>query len=90
MDSVSTVSLTKDGLVAQILASRNLPGEKFVYPAEQTLHNVFFNKFEVKYDSITSEIDSRGRFLSELSEKGECSREVVKKAISDYYHSQFR
>ncbi|OGO22439.1 MAG: hypothetical protein A2144_04315 [Chloroflexi bacterium RBG_16_50_9] len=88
VDSVSTVSLTKDGLVAQILASRHLPGENFVYPAEQTLHNVLFNKFAVKYDSITSEIESRGRFLSELHEKGERSREAIKKAISDYYHSQ--
>ena len=88
VDSVSTVSLTKDGLVAQVLASRHLPGEKFVYPAETALHNVLFNKFAVKYDSITSEIESRGRFLNELREKGECSREIVKKTITDYYQSQ--
>ncbi len=88
VDSVSTVSLTKDGLVAQVLASRHLPGEKFVYPAETALHNVLFNKFAVKYDSITSEIESRGRFLSEFREKGKCSREVVKKTITDYYQSQ--
>ncbi|OGO00339.1 MAG: hypothetical protein A2Y58_01875 [Chloroflexi bacterium RBG_13_51_52] len=88
VDSVSTISLTKDGLVAYTLASRHLPGEEFVYPGEQALHNVLFNKFAIKYDSITSEIESRGRFLSKLREKGECSREAVKKAISDYYQSQ--
>jgi hypothetical protein len=90
VDSVNTVSLTKDGLVAHILASRHLPGEEFVYPAEKTLHNVLFNKFAVKYDSITAEIESRGRFLRELHEKGGCSRGVLKKAISDYYQSQLR
>jgi hypothetical protein len=87
VDSVSTVSLTKDGLVAQTLASRHLPGEKFVYPAEQMLHNVLFNKFAVKYGSITYEIESRGNFLSGLRDKGICSREEVKKAISEYYQS---
>jgi len=87
VDSVSTLSLTKDGLVAQILATRHLPDEKFVYPAEQTLQNVLFNKFAVKYDSIFSEIESRGQVLSQLREKG-CSRGEVKKAISDYYRSQ--
>jgi hypothetical protein len=88
VDSVSTVSLTKDGLVAQVLALRHLASEKFAYPEETSLHGVFFNKFGVKYESIASEIESRGRLLKELREKGDGSRESVKKAVSDYYRSQ--
>jgi hypothetical protein len=87
VDTVSTLNITKDGLVANILASRHLPDEKFVYPAEQALHNVLFKKFAVKYASISSEIEARGQFLSRLLAKGISSREAVKKAISEYYQS---
>jgi hypothetical protein len=88
VDTISTINLTKEGLIAQILATRHLPDEKFIYPPEQDLHNILFNKFAVKYESISSEIEARGQFLDKLRAKGICSREQVKKAISEYYQSQ--
>ncbi len=88
VDTVSTVNLTKEGLVAQILATRHLPDEKFIYAPEQDLHSILFNKFAVKYESISSEIETRGQFLSQLCVKGTCSREQVRKAISEFYQSQ--
>ena len=88
VDTVSTLNLTKEGLVAQILARRHLPDEKFTYPPERDLHNILFNKFAVKYESISSEIETRGQLLSQLRDKGIISREAVKKVISEYYRSQ--
>jgi len=88
VDSVSTLSLTQEGLVAHILASRHLPDEKFVYPAEPALHNVLFTKFGVKYDSITAEIETRAQFLNRLQDQGLFTREELQKAISEYYKSR--
>jgi energy-coupling factor transporter ATP-binding protein EcfA2 len=87
VDTVSTVNLTQQGLVAQLLATRQSVDDKFIYLTEQTLHNALFNKFTIKYDDIASEIELRGRFLSELRDKGICSREEVKRAIPIYYRS---
>lgn len=87
VDTVSTVNLTKDGLVAQILATRHLPDEKFVYPSEQSLHDTLFNKFSIKYNSVSSEIELRGDLLSQLHHK-RCSRGEVRKAILEFYLSQ--
>jgi hypothetical protein len=89
VDTVSTVNLTKDGLVAQILATRHLPDEKFVYPAEQMLHDTLFNKFPIKYSSVSSEMEIRGHYLSQLRDKGVSSREELRKEIAGYYLSRF-
>jgi hypothetical protein len=89
VDTVSTLSLTNDGLAAQILATRHLPDEKFVYPPEQSLHDILFNKFSTKSSSVSSEMELRGRYLSQLRHKGISSRRDVKRAISDYYGSRF-
>jgi hypothetical protein len=88
VDTVSTVNLTKEGLVAQTLATRHSPDEKFTYQPERDLHRILFNKFTVKYASISSEIEARGQFLSQLRDKGIFTREELKKAISEYYTSQ--
>jgi hypothetical protein len=88
VDTVSTVSLTKEGLVAQLLATRNLPDEKFIYPPEQDLHHILYNKLGVKYPSISSEIEARSQFLNQLMEKGIRHRGQVRKAISEFYQSQ--
>jgi len=88
VDSVSTLALTKEGLVAHILARRHLPDEKFTYLPEMDLHNILFNKFGVKYESITSEIETRGQLLNQLQDKGIFTREELKKAISEYYRSR--
>jgi len=88
VDTVSTVNLTKEGLVAQILATRHSPDEKFVYPPEQELYNILFNKFAIKYDNVSSEIEARGQFLSQLRDEGTGSREQVRKAISEFYQSR--
>lgn len=88
VDTVSTVSLTEDGLVARILASRQSPDEKFVYPSEKSLHNTLLNKFSIEYDSVSEEIELRGSYLRQLQDKGISSREEVKKAVLDYYSSR--
>jgi hypothetical protein len=88
VDKVCTVSQTKDGLIAQILATRQSPDDKFVYPSEQSLHNTLFSKFNIKYDSVFPEIKRREEFLRQLHSKGVSSREEVRKAVSDYYLSQ--
>jgi hypothetical protein len=89
VDTVSTINLTKEGLVAQMLATRKSSAERFIYPPEQALHDILFNKFAIKHDDVSSEIELRGRFLNQLRDKGICSREEVRKAISEYYHRQF-
>ena len=89
VDTVSTVSLTKDGLIAQILATRNHPDEKFIYPAEKSLHETLVNKFSMKYSSVSAEVELRGQFLSQLALKGIASRKEVRKEIAAYYHSRY-
>jgi hypothetical protein len=87
VDTVSTISLTKGGLVARILAARQLPDEEFFYPPEQDLHSALCHKFAIKYDSVSSEMERRGLFLSQLRDKGVSSREEVRKEILKYYQS---
>lgn len=87
VDTVSIVNLIKDGLVAQIIAKRQSPDEKFIYSPEHNLNNILIDKFAIKYKSIYSEIRARGEFLSGLRTKGICSREEVRAAISGYYRA---
>ncbi len=87
VDTVSIVTLTPKGLVAQLIAMRKFADDKFIYPTEQALHNALSSKFTIRYDDIFSEVERRGRFLSQLRDKGVCSREEVKKAASEYYQS---
>jgi hypothetical protein len=87
VDTVSTVSLTKEGLIAHLLASRQSLDDRFIYPQEPALHSIVFNKFGIKDDGVFSEIELRGHFLSQLRDKG-YSREDVRKAISEFYQSR--
>ena len=87
VDTVSTMNYTKDGLVAHVLASRHLPDEKFNYPSDKFLREVLSTKFAFKYDSISSEIESRGEILRDIDVKLS-SRQELKKAISDFYKSK--
>jgi hypothetical protein len=89
VDTVSTVNLTKDGLTAEILATRNFPDEKFDYPSEKSLHETLCKKFPLNYSSIFSEMEIRGNYLNQLQDKGISSRNEVKKEIADYYLSHF-
>jgi len=88
VDTVSTLNLTKDGLVAQTLATRRVPDEKFVYPPEQVLHDTLFDKFHIKYNSISSEMELRGQYLNQLYNKSVSSHEEVRKEIAEYYLSK--
>ena len=87
VDTVSTLSLTKEGLVAQALVMRQSTNDKYIYPAEPTLHNTLFSKFGINCENVSSEIERRGHFLRQLSEKGVCSREEIRKALPEYYKS---
>lgn len=87
VDTVSTLAITDDGLVAHVLASRHLPTEKLVYPPEEMLNKVLTGKFGLKYDSISAEIDKRGQILKELDEK-KPSHQDLRQAIADFYKSQ--
>jgi hypothetical protein len=87
VDTVSTLNYTKDGLVAHILASRSSPEEKFSYPSDNFMQEVLSTKYTLKYDSISSEIETRGQFLRDIDGK-KPSRKEFQKAIADYYRSQ--
>ncbi|OGN87205.1 MAG: hypothetical protein A2158_00145 [Chloroflexi bacterium RBG_13_46_14] len=87
VDMVSTFTTTEDGLVAQILAMRHLPEEKFSYPEEAALQDTLSRKFGVKYDSITKEIERRGEHISQLY-KEKATREEVRKVINRIYQSR--
>jgi hypothetical protein len=85
VDTVNTVSLAKEGLIAQTLAMRKSANEGFIYPAEPVLNNVLSSQFAVKHDSVSVEIELRGRFLSQLRDRGISSRREVKKATLEYH-----
>jgi hypothetical protein len=89
VDTVSTVNLTQDGLVTQILATRQSPNEKFVYPPEQLLHETLRKKFDIKDSSIFSEIELRGHYLSQFRNKGLSTRDEIRKEVKKYYLSRF-
>ena len=86
VDTVSTLDTTKDGLVAQILAVRHLPGEKFNYPEETVLQEILSKKFGIKLDSINAEIERRGDYINQLYQQ-KLSRKEVKKAIAKFLQS---
>lgn len=88
VDTVSTVDITEDGLVAQMLATRRLPAEEFTFAPETLLHDVFANKFKVNYNSVASEMETRGQYLQQLSEKGISTREDLRQEIKQYYLSK--
>jgi hypothetical protein len=87
VDTVSTVNITRDGLVAQILASRQSPGEKYIYTPEELLQDTLTKKFPIKCSSVSSEMEIRGHYLSQLQHKGISSREEIRKEIAEYYLS---
>jgi hypothetical protein len=87
VDMVSTFSLTKEGLIAHLLAGRPSLDGGFVYPAEQALRDVLASKFGAACPDISAEIEDRGRFLSQLRDNG-YSRAAVKKAILEFYRSR--
>jgi hypothetical protein len=87
VDMVSTLSLTKEGLIAHLLAGRQSLDGDFVYPSEQALRDVLAAKFGAAYPDVSSEIENRGRFLSRLQESGS-SRAAVKNAVSEFYQSR--
>jgi hypothetical protein len=87
VDMVSTLSLAKEGLVAHLLASRPSLDGGFVYPPEQAMRSVLSDKFGAEYPDVSTEIENRGRFLSQLRDKG-YSRAGVKKAILEFYQSR--
>jgi hypothetical protein len=89
VDTVNTVSITDDGLIAQVLATRHSPGDKFTYPPEKSLHEILARKFSINYDSVSSEMELRGQYLSKLHLKGISSRQELRREIADYYLSHF-
>jgi len=87
VDTVSTFGYTKDGLVAQILAARHLPEEKFKCPGEADLQDILNNKFNIKLNSVTAEIERRADLINQLNDK-KASRDEVKQAIAKFYQSR--
>jgi hypothetical protein len=88
VDTVCTIKSSKDGLIAQMLATRNSPDEEFDYPSERSLHDTLFSKFSIKYGNVFSEVDQREQFLSQLRDRGLLSREEVRKEVAEYYLSR--
>ncbi len=87
VDSVSTLNMAEEGLIAHILASRRRPDEEMTYPPDDVLSKILIQKFGMKYSSISAEIEKRGHLLQSLEEKKVSRRELLK-AIGDFYRSQ--
>ncbi|OGO17245.1 MAG: hypothetical protein A2Z15_05785 [Chloroflexi bacterium RBG_16_50_11] len=85
VDTVSILSLTKEGLVAQTVAARQATDDGFAYPPEQALHSALASKLAIKYGCVASEMERRERFLGQLRDRGIGSRNEVKKAIAEFY-----
>jgi hypothetical protein len=88
VDTVSTISHTREGLVAQLLAARQSVDDRFAYPAGQALNNILNDRFAIKYHDISSRIELRGSFLNQIHDKGITSRTEVRNAILEYYKNQ--
>lgn len=87
VDSVSTLNITDDGLVAHMLASREMADDELHYLPEDMMQKVMGAKFKMKYDSITGEIEKRGGILKELDEQKVTKPELLK-AIGNFYKTQ--
>mgnify|MGYP005856121163 CR=1 FL=1 len=87
VDTVSTINNSEQGLVAHILASRGKASEAMTYPDEDNLKQVLGDKFGLRYDSVTAEIEKRGRLLQKLDEN-KVSRKELLKAIGDFYREK--
>jgi hypothetical protein len=87
VDTVNVLNLGENGLVARTIAARQISDEEFVYPSEKVLYDVLSSKFTVKYEHLSSELNKRETFLTELAAKGISSRQEVRHAILKYYRS---
>ena len=88
VDTVSTINMGDNGLVAQTLAAREITEKEFIYPSEKALYSTLSNKFPIIKDyRIFDEIKRREAFLRELNDSGTPSHEDVRKAILTYYQS---
>jgi hypothetical protein len=87
VDTVSTLSISEKGLIAHILASRDRPDEELVYAEEENLQIVLKEKFGIKLDSVTAEIEKRGQLLKELDQK-KVSHAELRKAIGEFYRGR--
>jgi len=88
VDTVSTIDHSREGLIAHLLATRQSVDDRFIYHTGQALHDALISKFGIKYNEISSQIELRGRFLSQLPDKGIIARAEVRKAILEYYRIQ--
>jgi hypothetical protein len=89
VDTVSTINFTNGGLIAQILAARRRPEDKFVYLPERSLQDILSTKFAIPNSSVYAEMDLRGDYLNQLHHKGISSRKEVRKSIKEHYISRF-
>lgn len=87
VDTVSLIVPAGEGLSIQALAMRQSPDREFVYTPDTILHDVLSKKFNMKYNSVASEIKHRERFLGRLRNKGLSSREGLKKEVGEYYRT---
>jgi hypothetical protein len=85
VDTVSVLNLGENGLVARMLAARQISDEEFIYPSEKVLYDVLSCKFGIKYRQLSSELSRRVTFLTELAAKELTSRQEIRQAILDYY-----
>ena len=89
VDTVSTLSISDEGLTAHILASRHLPEAPLTYPSEKDLYDVLTKKFGLKYPSISEEIEKRGALLKELDTR-KISHKEFRQAVADFYREQVK
>jgi archaeal flagellar protein FlaI len=87
IDSVSLVIPQDNGLLIEMMVSRELGTDQLVFTGELEMQTVLGKKFKMDQVVVAKEIDTRGRFLARLLTTGKLSRDEVRRAIINFYRS---
>jgi hypothetical protein len=87
IDSVSLVLPDDDGLLIEMLVSRELGTDRLIFTGEKEMQTALSKKFPMDHVVVAKEIDLRGRFLARLLTQGKVSRDEVRRAIVNFYRS---
>ena len=87
VDTVSVLDLGENGLIARTLAARQISDKEFIYASEKVLYDAISRKLKLKYKHLSSELNKREMFLTEIAAKGLSSRQEIRHAILEYYRS---
>jgi hypothetical protein len=83
--SVDIILPAQEKLMIQVLATRQGAENGFNYLGEKDLRQVLADKYFIGKYCITSEMETRMRFLKHLLQTGKSSRKEVRQAVQEYY-----